>query len=115
MIDWHNLDSSESIRTIISQSEEKAVLIFKHSTRCPISSMAKYRLESDWDFSQEELLPYYLDVIDSRPTSLEVAEVFHVHHESPQVLLIKKGECIFESSHLDINVKELRETYNNPA
>ena len=86
-------------------------LIFKHSTRCSISTMAKYRLEDDWNFEGKKLEPYYLDLINYRDLSKEVAEKFDVHHESPQVLLIKNGECTYDASHLDITVSELHEIY----
>ncbi len=52
---------------------------------------------------------YYLDVLIYRPVSLQVAETFQVHHESPQVLLIVDGECIYDASQLDITLEELRE------
>ena len=68
-----------------------------------------YRLEDDWDFEPEEMEAYFLDVLQFRPVSLKVAEALQVHHESPQVLLIVNGECIYDASHLDITLEELRE------
>ncbi|MGC8020649.1 monothiol bacilliredoxin BrxC family protein [Salmonella enterica] len=41
--------------------------------------------------------------------SNEVAEMFSVHHESPQVLLIKNGECIYDESHQGITMSEIEE------
>lgn len=110
---WNKLESPNELSAIVERSKEVPCLIFKHSTRCSISSMAKYRLEDDWDFSEEEIEPYYLDLIAYRPISGAVAEAFSVHHESPQVLLIKNGECTYDASHLDITVSELRECYND--
>lgn len=52
---------------------------------------------------------YYLDVLLFRPVSLKVAEMFQVHHESPQVLLIVNGDCIYDASQLDITMEELKE------
>ncbi|MBP6810098.1 MAG: DUF2847 family protein, partial [Saprospiraceae bacterium] len=62
-----------------------------------------------WDFKPDEMEAYYLDVLIYRPVSLQVAETFQVHHESPQVLLIVDGECIYDASQLDITLEELRE------
>lgn len=73
--------------------------------------MAKYRLEEDWDFSASEIEPYYLDLIAHRDISNEISERFSVHHESPQILLIKDGECVLDASHLDITVEEIREVF----
>jgi len=109
-MNWIPLESIEQINTIIEKSQNKPCVIFKHSTRCPISSMAKFRLEGDWDFAIEDMDTYFLDLIAFRDVSNHVAEVFQVHHESPQILLIVKGECTYEMSHLDITVADLKES-----
>ena len=96
------LDESE-IETIVSQSFQAPVLIFKHSTRCSISSMALNRLTGN----SEPVDFYYLDVIANRNISNLLASRFSVHHESPQVLMIVKGECVYEASHLEITSAEI--------
>lgn len=106
-MNWNDLTSAQQLNEIIETSKTTPVLIFKHSTRCSISSMAKYRLESDWNYSEEQVIPYYLDLIAYRNISNQIAEDFSVYHESPQVLLIKDGECTYETSHLDITVAEI--------
>lgn len=47
---------------------------------------------------------YYLDLVSYRNLSRKVAEVFEVHHESPQVLVIRNGECVFDESHVGISM-----------
>jgi bacillithiol system protein YtxJ len=84
-------------------------LILKHSTTCSISQIAKGRLERDWAFSEAEIAPFYLDLLNFRSISHEIAQLFEIHHESPQVLLIIDGECVYDASHLDISVEELSE------
>ena len=113
-IHWQTLASEAQLDELIAHSFETPCLILKHSTRCNISAIAKYRLESDWDFEPNEIETWYLDVIVSRPLSQKAAERFNVHHESPQVLLIVKGECVYDASHLDISVDELKEGLNAP-
>lgn len=81
-------------------------LIFKHSTRCSISMMAKKRFELDWEDLPEDMPLYFLDLISYRDLSKQVADVFQVHHESPQLLLIKDGECVLDQSHGQISVDE---------
>jgi len=108
-LQWLPFESFEDIERIKMRSHEVPCLIFKHSTRCNICSIAKYRLEDDWDFEPEEMEAYYLDVLVFRPVSRQVAETFQVHHESPQVLLIVDGECIYDASQLDITLEDLRE------
>ena len=109
MINWVHLTSIEEVERLDEYSRQRTCLILKHSTRCSISSIAKYRLEGDWDFAEEDLKAYYLDLIAYRRVSDHIAERYEVYHESPQVLLIAKGECFFDSSHLDISVAELKE------
>ena len=110
-MDWKIIESAKDLNAVVERSKEVPCLIFKHSTRCSISTMAKYRLEDDWNFEGEKLEAYYLDLISYRSISKEIAERFKVHHESPQVLLIKNGECTYDASHLDITVNELNEVY----
>ena len=113
MINWIPLESQEQLDTIVQQSSNVPCVIFKHSTRCSISSMAKSRLENTWDFSSEEVVPYYLDLIANRSISNAIAEKFSVYHESPQLLLIRDGECTYDASHLDISVTELHDCFSD--
>lgn len=85
-------------------------VIFKHSTRCSVSLMAKKRFEMDWDLIPENTPLYFLDLISHRDISAHIAEIFQVNHESPQVLVIKDGECILDASHGDISAEEVAET-----
>jgi len=108
MINWKVLDSDGRLEEVIAASHSENVIIFKHSTTCSISHMAKMRLEDMWDLT--DVSAYYLDLKAFRQLSDEVARRFAVHHESPQILLIKNGECIYDASHFDISVAELKET-----
>lgn len=78
-------------------------LIFKHSTRCSISMMARKRLEQDKEYIPAETAVYFLDLIRYRDISSAVADIFDVYHESPQLLVIKDGECIYHASHGNIS------------
>ncbi|MCB9223724.1 MAG: bacillithiol system redox-active protein YtxJ [Crocinitomicaceae bacterium] len=108
-INWVQLEDRDKLNYLISQSEYMPVLLFKHSTRCSISIMAKSRLESDWDLTNEQIIPVYLDLLMHRSISNEIADIFGVKHESPQVLLIKDGICVYDASHSQISVKDLKE------
>lgn len=101
---WIQLQSAEQLNSIKQQQGYN--LIFKHSTRCSISMMAKRRFELDWENLPEDMPLYFLDLIQHRDISAQVAQVFNVHHESPQLLLIKDGECILDQSHGEISVEE---------
>lgn len=108
-MNWTALTSEKQLQKIIEKSKTIPCLIFKHSLTCPISSMAKHRVEGKWDFEKGEIAPYYLDLLNYRSISNAIADVFGVRHESPQILLIQGGICIFDSSHLDITVEGIRD------
>lgn len=102
---WIHLTDEEQLKQIISRSAQKPQVIFKHSTRCSISSVAFQRLQKA---QQPEGIDFhYLDLLAHRPLSNKVSEIFKVHHESPQVLLIKDGTCVFDESHLGISLPEI--------
>ena len=108
---WKNITDLAQISQI--QNQEGYSLIFKHSTRCSVSSMAKRRFELDWEVLPADTSLYFLDLISYRDISAEIAETFQVHHESPQILLIKDGDCILDASHSDISADEVAELINN--
>jgi bacillithiol system protein YtxJ len=104
-MNWQALSNIDQIEAIKKESVNQAVLIFKHSTRCSISAAAMSRLERSWDTQQVK--PYYLDLINHRDISSQLASTFGVEHESPQVLLIKNGKSVYDASHLDIRFDEI--------
>lgn len=108
---WKNITDLTQITEI--KQKEGYSLIFKHSTRCSVSSMAKRRFELDWEILPADTSLYFLDLISYRDISAEIAEIFQVHHESPQILLIKNGDCILDASHSDISADEVAEVINN--
>ena len=104
-MEWIHLTDEEQLSNIIEKSKEKAQVIFKHSNRCSISSVALQRLQKGKQPGEIEF--YFLDLIRYRLLSNKIAEVFKVRHESPQVLVIKNGECIFNESHLGIDMHDI--------
>ncbi len=106
-MNWKQLTEEAQLNSIIEESKQQPVIIFKHSTRCSISSMAKMRLERSTQ--PDNISFYYLDLLRYRDISNKVAEIFNVYHESPQVLLIKNGECTYDESHNGISMEEITE------
>lgn len=102
---WIPLQTTGQIAEIKEKSHSRPQLIFKHSTRCSVSSMALNRLEKAG--LPADLDHYLLDLIACREVSNLVASAFDVWHESPQVLVIKNGECVYDESHMAINLPEI--------
>ena len=84
---WIPLESADQLNTI--KQQQGYSLIFKHSTRCSISMMAKRRFELDWENLPDSMPLYFLDLLKHRDLSAKIAQDFHVHHESPQLLMVK--------------------------
>ncbi|MBC8053847.1 MAG: bacillithiol system redox-active protein YtxJ [Sphingobacteriaceae bacterium] len=106
-MNWIPLESIDQLEAI--KQAPGYNILFKHSTRCSISLMAKRKFEFEWDALPTETSVYFLDLIKNRNISNAIADTFKVHHESPQLLLIKGGECIYETSHSDISAEETAE------
>ncbi|MEM9887521.1 MAG: bacillithiol system redox-active protein YtxJ [Bacteroidota bacterium] len=107
-MDWIDLSTPKQIQDIQEKSSAVPCLIYKHSTTCSISMMARMRLERAWAFEKEEVLPYFLNVLDYRSLSDAVSDTFHIEHESPQILLIRDGSCVHQASHFDIDLKAVQ-------
>lgn len=106
-MNWIHLTDISTIDQIIKDSFDKPQVIFKHSTRCSISSMALNRLEREQAPANANF--YYLDLLNYRNISNEIASKFSVYHESPQILIIRNGECVYDESHQGINMSEIAE------
>ena len=110
-INWIYLTSFNQLDEIMTVSNEKAVVIFKHSTRCSVSRMALKQFEETLQsnvFSQKNVDMYFLDLLEYRAISNEIASRFNVYHQSPQLLLIKDGKSVYDVSHSDIDAGELK-------
>jgi bacillithiol system protein YtxJ len=108
VMNWNKLETPEKLQEIIKNSDSVPVLIFKHSTRCSISTMALSRFERQWN--QEKMgkvQPYYLDLIQHRDISNLIAQELKINHESPQVLLVENGKCTYTASHSAIYFEDL--------
>lgn len=107
--DWQVLGEISQLEEIKKRSFEKPVVIFKHSVSCGISAMAKHKLESQWDFDQDSIDFFYLDLLALRPISNKIAEMFGVIHQSPQLIVIRNGEAVYNTSHHMVSVDAIKQ------
>lgn len=105
-MNWIELNSEELLIKLQNLSKTRPQVIFKHSTRCSISHMAKSRLERGEQPAEADF--HFLDLIKYRSLSNKIADDFAVQHESPQVLLIRNNECVYDESHSGIDLEEIR-------
>ncbi len=114
-MNWNYITSEAQLAEIKKESEEKPVMIFKHSTTCPISGTALHRMERNWDNEKAgDLKPYLVDLLKFRSVSNAIADDLGVYHESPQVIVLKNGKAIFDESHFGISFNEVLENLNRP-
>ncbi|GAA5225043.1 bacillithiol system redox-active protein YtxJ [Membranihabitans marinus] len=101
------LQSTEDLDLLIERSKEKPQIIFKHSTSCSISAFVKNRVYKQLKSDSQDLDFNYLDLIQYRNISNLIADRFQVIHESPQIIVVSKGQSIYNASHLDISMDAL--------
>jgi bacillithiol system protein YtxJ len=91
------LDSIEKLDDLFARSENAPVVIFKHSSSCGVSA-AIYRQMADLDAEVNIVV-----VQAARDVSNEIVERTGIRHESPQVIILKNGEPIYQASHYSIS------------
>ena len=107
-VNWIPFNSLEQIKTIKELSKSETILIFKHSTRCGISSMVIKRFEKLFNESIKNIKVYYLDLLNFRDISDEVGNSFQVIHQSPQLLVIRNESSVLNVSHYDITTVDIQ-------
>jgi len=106
-MDFTPLISDTQLEHLKDKSYHSFQVIFKHSPRCVISNVSLNRLKNATIKATADF--YLLNVLTERNLSNTIAEEFQVHHESPQILLIKNGECIYTESHNAITMEDIIE------
>jgi bacillithiol system protein YtxJ len=108
-MNWTELADENQIDDIKEFSKTGVAVVYKHSHRCSTSTMALDRIEKAWN--NEEMIhakPFFVNVIHAKPLSNKIADFFGVRHESPQILIIKDGKCVYCASHLSISYPEVK-------
>jgi len=106
-MNWIALQTETQLEEIRKRSADRPQVIFKHSTRCSTSALVKSRLERTQPPASLDF--YFLDLLKFRPISNKIEVDFFVRHESPQILIIRNGECVYDESHLGISMDEILE------
>ena len=104
---WNYLESIADVDAIETESFNKPVAVFKHSTTCGISRMVWNLFQKQYNIPNDKMDLYYLDLLAHRSISNEIAEWFGVTHQSPQIIVIKDGKAIYNDSHESIDATKL--------
>ena len=106
---WFTITKPEQINYLKELSAKNLVVIFKHSTRCGISSMVWNRFQNNAYLEHEDIKFFYLDLLSYRDISNEIANEFQVLHQSPQLIILRNQEVVHHSSHAAIDAGVLNE------
>ncbi len=103
ILPWLNLKTLPQLNAIEKKSKTKTQVVFKHSTRCGISTMVMNQFVANYNLTENDLDLYYLDLLSFRDVSNEVGYKFQIMHQSPQMLVIRNGIAVAHASHGAIN------------
>ena len=98
---FNEIHEIKELDALIEKSNEQAVILFKHSTTCPISA-GVYQEISNADADINLIV-----VQSARNISTEIAERTGIKHESPQAIVLKNGEVVYHASHYDVTAQEV--------
>jgi bacillithiol system protein YtxJ len=112
-IELDELTTIDELNIALANSAERPQLIFKHSLTCPISSRAFDVLQSHLKNDASSNVDYKLIIVQhSRDVSNDAARKLNVVHESPQAILVRNGQAVWNVSHFDITTASLAEAIN---
>ena len=103
---WKTLSDMNEFEAALEASYNNPIALYKHSTRCSISLIAKKSIERFWDL---DIDAYYLDLIAHRDISNAIAEKLSIQHQSPQIILVKEGAAVYDASHGAIDLVKMSE------
>lgn len=106
---FFTLNKMEQFDEIDEISHSKPVVLFKHSTRCIISRTVLKQFDAEFQFPEDKIDWYLLDLLNHRELSNEIASRYNVVHQSPQIVVIRNGKAIFNESHDSISVDDLKQ------
>ncbi len=91
----------KTFEELLNQSRERPIVLFKHSTTCSVSASAYQEMKR---FDGEVLL---VEVQNARALSCEIENRTRVAHESPQVLVLRNGQAVWNASHWKVNAEKV--------
>lgn len=109
----NELHSIEALQQVIEESMIRPVLLFKHSTSCPISGRAFRHFQSYLETADPQVSYHLITVQTDRPVSNEATTKLGVQHETPQAILIRDGREIWHASHFEITAATLQAAIQN--
>ena len=98
---------TQDLGQILDESCQHQIILFKHSTACPVSSRAWQEVQNFIKESPDEVSVGRIKVIECRPVSGQVTEQLGCKHQSPQALLVKDRQVLWHASHNEVTQAKL--------
>jgi monothiol bacilliredoxin len=102
---WIHLTDEDQLQKIVVRSEEKPQVIFEYSSCCDLSETIFQRLQNKRCPQHVDF--HFLNLTGHADIAEKVSSIFHVAEVSPQILIIKDGECIFNESRAEICLEQI--------
>ncbi|QHT61763.1 bacillithiol system redox-active protein YtxJ [Paenibacillus lycopersici] len=111
---YKEIQSIEEWNAALEGSASRPLVVFKHSTTCPVSANAYNEFANylNSDAASEDTDYVLVKVIESRPVSNQIAEDVAVKHESPQIILVKDKAKYWTASHWSITEAHMKAVMN---
>lgn len=106
-----SLHTEEELAAAVACSNEQPIVLFKHSATCGVSFRARREIEHLTETTDPPV--YEVVVQHARALSSLIAERWRIRHESPQVIVLHRGEPIFSASHRRVTAQALRDAIQN--
>ena len=104
------IEAIDELDKLLNESQNRPLLLFKHSYTCGISAEALDELLSHIDVAKENAARYAVITVQThRDVSNAVSKRFGVRHETPQALLIRDGQVVWSASHFRVTANAVRE------
>ena len=98
---FKEINSTQQLDQLFEQSNEKPIVLFKHSLTCPISAGVHRDIENaDADIN-------VVIMQDAKNVSDEIAKRTGIRHESPQAIILKDGKAVYHASHYDVTASDV--------
>ena len=86
--------------------DSETVILFKHSPTCGVSLAARSRVEQ-FRAAHPAIPVHTILVRSQRALSTRIAEWANLEHESPQVIVVRRGKVVSAASHEGVTVEYL--------
>lgn len=109
MAEFKEIKNSQELNNLLDESCQRKVILFKHSTTCPISAGAWREVQDFIKKSPDDVTVGMIKVIESRPVCNQATQDLGVKHDSPQALLISNRQALWHASHYSVTQNKIKD------